>query len=78
MTDEGFVWQHSDRVLTVFSAADYCGCGNRGAVLIISADWSRRVDSFAPPPPGAVDVAAAPAEAPRPLLPYFLTSSAGT
>lgn len=32
---EGFRWCHSNRVLTVFSAANYCGLGNKGAVLLV-------------------------------------------
>ncbi|KAK7196675.1 phosphoprotein phosphatase [Novymonas esmeraldas] len=33
---EGYIWTHNDRVLTVFSAPNYCGVnGNKGAVLIV-------------------------------------------
>ncbi|TPP45234.1 Calcineurin-like phosphoesterase family protein [Leishmania donovani] len=39
---EGHMWTHNDRVLTIFSAPNYCGVnGNKGAVLLIKG-CSRR------------------------------------
>lgn len=32
---EGFRWCHKNRILTLFSAANYCGLGNKGAVLLL-------------------------------------------
>ncbi|EAN78068.1 kinetoplastid-specific phospho-protein phosphatase, putative [Trypanosoma equiperdum] len=32
---EGYEWQHQRRLLTLFSAPNYCGCGNKGAILIV-------------------------------------------
>ncbi|KAG5464032.1 hypothetical protein LSCM1_00212 [Leishmania martiniquensis] len=32
---EGFQWNHQDRLLTVFSAPNYCGMRNKGAVLLL-------------------------------------------
>ncbi|KAG5489350.1 hypothetical protein GH5_00218 [Leishmania sp. Ghana 2012 LV757] len=32
---EGFQWTHQDRLLTVFSAPNYCGMRNKGAVLLL-------------------------------------------
>lgn len=70
MTDEGFSWHHGKKVLTVFSAADYCGCANDGAVLLVHTYWTREIETYKPPPPDALRAAAASAP-PQPLLPYF-------
>lgn len=32
---EGYQWDHGDRVLTLFSAANYCNMSNKGAILFI-------------------------------------------
>eukprot|EP00756_Hemistasia_phaeocysticola_P015668 Hpha_TRINITY_DN15426_c2_g3::TRINITY_DN15426_c2_g3_i1::g.176546::m.176546/K04382/PPP2C; serine/threonine-protein phosphatase 2A catalytic subunit len=40
MVMPGFLWQHCDRVLTLFSASNYCGvAGNNGATLTIGSEW---------------------------------------
>eukprot|EP01062_Namystynia_karyoxenos_P014430 TRINITY_DN15197_c0_g1_i9.p1 TRINITY_DN15197_c0_g1~~TRINITY_DN15197_c0_g1_i9.p1 ORF type:complete len:907 (+),score=225.74 TRINITY_DN15197_c0_g1_i9:79-2721(+) len=51
----GYLWQHSSRVLTVFSATDYCGAGNRAGVLPIGPEWWPEGDvpccrTYSPPP----------------------------
>eukprot|EP00744_Colponema_vietnamica_P004224 GILI01006344.1.p1 GENE.GILI01006344.1~~GILI01006344.1.p1 ORF type:complete len:1365 (-),score=249.38 GILI01006344.1:229-3816(-) len=33
---EGYQWDHGDRVLTLFSAANYCNMENRGAIMFIN------------------------------------------
>lgn len=35
---EGYKWVHQNRVLTVFSAPNYCGLGNKGAILLLDKD----------------------------------------
>ena len=37
---EGYKWTHSNRVLTLFSAPNYCGLGNDGAILKLKADMT--------------------------------------
>lgn len=37
---EGFQWVHQHRLLTVFSAPNYCGMGNKGAVLLLDKQCS--------------------------------------
>eukprot|EP01062_Namystynia_karyoxenos_P028957 TRINITY_DN2184_c2_g3_i2.p1 TRINITY_DN2184_c2_g3~~TRINITY_DN2184_c2_g3_i2.p1 ORF type:complete len:836 (+),score=191.44 TRINITY_DN2184_c2_g3_i2:119-2626(+) len=67
----GFLWQHSGRVLTLFSASNYCGvAGNNGAVLTVSGEWwldgeQPGCRTYAPPaldvsPPRAAETAHAP------------------
>ncbi|KAL0246562.1 hypothetical protein GEMRC1_007774 [Eukaryota sp. GEM-RC1] len=35
---DGYNWHHDSKVVTVFSAPNYCGrCGNRGAIMELSA-----------------------------------------
>lgn len=43
---EGFFWCHSNRVLTVFSAANYCDLGNKGAVLLLDAHGNPTTKSY--------------------------------
>eukprot|EP00796_Vickermania_ingenoplastis_P005135 gene5135-3686_t len=35
---EGYKWCHQNRVLTVFSAPNYCGLGNKGSILLLDKD----------------------------------------
>lgn len=52
---DGFCWAHSDKVLTLFSAPNYCGQGNLGAVMLVDAQLSQRFQTYSsyvePPPP---------------------------
>ncbi|KAI5688744.1 Calcineurinlike phosphoesterase [Leishmania braziliensis] len=42
LTMDGYFWTHDDRVVTVFSAPNYCGVNNnRGAVMVVSGEASR-------------------------------------
>lgn len=43
---EGFFWCHNNRVLTIFSAANYCDLGNKGAVLLLDAHGNPTTKSF--------------------------------
>ncbi|KAG5484117.1 hypothetical protein LSCM1_05972 [Leishmania martiniquensis] len=39
---DGYFWTHNDRVVTVFSAPNYCGIDdNRGAVMVVSGEAKR-------------------------------------
>lgn len=46
MKPQGFEWHHTQRCLTVFSAANYCGvCGNDGAVCdVVPRDGAPRLE----------------------------------
>lgn len=35
---EGYKWCHQNRVVTVFSAPNYCGLGNKGAILLLDEE----------------------------------------
>ncbi|KPA76357.1 putative phosphoprotein phosphatase [Leptomonas pyrrhocoris] len=40
----GYFWTHNDRVVTVFSAPNYCGVnGNKGAVLVVNGHNRRPI-----------------------------------
>nr|CCC93795.1 putative serine/threonine protein phosphatase [Trypanosoma congolense IL3000] len=43
---EGYEWQHQKRLLTIFSAPNYCGLGNKGAILILHKDGAPEVVQF--------------------------------
>lgn len=44
MINEGYVFNHDEQVLTVFSAANYCNqCENKGAIVKISHDLTRTI-----------------------------------
>jgi len=34
----GIFWHHNGKVVTVFSASHYCGCGNKGGFLEVNPD----------------------------------------
>eukprot|EP01062_Namystynia_karyoxenos_P008552 TRINITY_DN1300_c1_g2_i1.p1 TRINITY_DN1300_c1_g2~~TRINITY_DN1300_c1_g2_i1.p1 ORF type:complete len:631 (+),score=156.53 TRINITY_DN1300_c1_g2_i1:110-1894(+) len=74
MVQPGYHRQHKGLVLTVFSAADYCGMGNKGAVLRVEKDkvkgWKHRIAQYDAPPPDQT-----PQQAAMPLLPYFRQGS---
>ncbi|CBZ24845.1 phosphoprotein phosphatase-like protein [Leishmania mexicana MHOM/GT/2001/U1103] len=39
---DGYFWTHNDRVVTVFSAPNYCGINNnRGAVMVVSGEANK-------------------------------------
>ncbi|ESS65124.1 serine/threonine protein phosphatase [Trypanosoma cruzi Dm28c] len=61
---EGYQWQHQNRLLTVFSAPNYCGLGNKGAILIIHASGEPELVQFE-----AVDSEVSPANIPEPSPP---------
>jgi len=77
MVQHGYHRQHKGLVLTVFSAADYCGMGNKGAVLRVEKDkekgWKHRIAQYEAPAPGMTILQAA-----TPLLPYFRQDSGGS
>ncbi|CAD2214336.1 Calcineurin-like phosphoesterase, putative [Angomonas deanei] len=52
---DGYQWVHQRRVLTVFSAPNYCGMGNKGAVLLLDKHGNPRVVQyqFVPKTPAA-------------------------
>ncbi|ESL10381.1 serine/threonine protein phosphatase [Trypanosoma rangeli SC58] len=43
---EGYQWQHQHRILTLFSAPNYCGLGNKGAILILHANGEPELVQF--------------------------------
>jgi len=43
----GFQWSHQGRLLTVFSASNYCGLGNKGSVLLLDAKAQPRLVQYA-------------------------------
>lgn len=51
---DGARWSLDQQVLTVFSAADYCGGGNKGAVAAVAADLSIAFDTYDAAPPATV------------------------
>ncbi|CAG9583732.1 putative serine/threonine protein phosphatase [Leishmania major strain Friedlin] len=44
---EGFQWNHKDRLLTVFSAPNYCGMRNKGAVLLLDKNGAPTLKQYA-------------------------------
>lgn len=42
----GFQWVHQNRLLTVFSASNYCGVGNRGAIVRLDEDARPTITSY--------------------------------
>lgn len=48
---EGYNWCHSDSVLTLFSAPNYCyRCGNKAAIMQIDEQMNRSILQFDPAP----------------------------
>lgn len=43
---EGYQWIHQNRMLTVFSAPNYCGMGNKGAILLVDSQGEPTVKQF--------------------------------
>jgi protein phosphatase len=43
---EGFQWTHHDRLLTVFSAPNYCGMRNKGAILLLDERGAPTVEQY--------------------------------
>ena len=43
---EGYKWTHDDTVLTLFSAPNYCGQGNDGAIMEVNGDLTYRFVTF--------------------------------
>lgn len=35
---QGYRWCHQNRLITIFSAPNYCGLGNKGAILLLDAE----------------------------------------
>ncbi|EPY20798.1 protein phosphatase 2 (formerly 2A), catalytic subunit [Strigomonas culicis] len=64
VVNDGFLWRHQDKVVTVFSAPNYCGInGNLGAVMVIEGTATKPafvqyecfedlMDDWKPPPTG--------------------------
>ncbi|KPA80156.1 putative serine/threonine protein phosphatase [Leptomonas pyrrhocoris] len=43
---EGFQWTHHDRLLTIFSAPNYCGTRNKGAILFLDSKGAPRLEQY--------------------------------
>ncbi|KPI88567.1 putative serine/threonine protein phosphatase [Leptomonas seymouri] len=43
---EGFQWSHHNRLLTIFSAPNYCGMRNKGAILFLDAQGAPTLDQY--------------------------------
>lgn len=43
---EGFQWNHKNRLLTVFSAPNYCGMRNKGAVLLLDKNGAPTLKQY--------------------------------
>lgn len=43
---EGFQWTHHDRLLTIFSAPNYCGMRNKGAILLVDAKGAPSLQQY--------------------------------
>ncbi|GET93277.1 serine/threonine protein phosphatase, putative [Leishmania tarentolae] len=43
---EGFQWNHKDRLLTVFSATNYCGMHNKGAILLLDKNGAPTLKQY--------------------------------
>ncbi|AYU83564.1 serine/threonine protein phosphatase, putative [Leishmania donovani] len=43
---EGFQWNHKDRLLTVFSAPNYCGMRNKGAVVLLDKNGAPTLKQY--------------------------------
>jgi diadenosine tetraphosphatase ApaH/serine/threonine PP2A family protein phosphatase len=51
---DGYCWAHNNQVLTLFSAPNYCGQGNLGAVMLVDDNLQHSFatySSYVPPPP---------------------------
>jgi diadenosine tetraphosphatase ApaH/serine/threonine PP2A family protein phosphatase len=63
---EGYIWAHNERVVTVFSAPNYCGInGNKGAVMVVNGHTRRPILKQYE----SIEVAVE-APAPRSVFPY--------
>ena len=48
---EGYQWQHNDKVVTIFSAPNYCyRCGNQGAIMEVDEHQTKTYLQFDPAP----------------------------
>jgi len=78
MMEEGYMWAHSDRVLTIFSAPNYCGQDNKGCVLEIRTtpekDLKQNFSVFSAAPSGILSLADCGVHGP--VIPYFDASDA--
>eukprot|EP00760_Papus_ankaliazontas_P034380 PhM_4_TR7167/c0_g1_i1/m.18677/K04382/PPP2C; serine/threonine-protein phosphatase 2A catalytic subunit len=57
MAMTGYQWQHSNKVLTLFSAPNYCGLSNNlGAILLLDGSWRPEFVQYdVAPPAGTAD-----------------------
>ncbi|KAG5490080.1 hypothetical protein JKF63_00199 [Porcisia hertigi] len=62
---EGFQWSHKNRVLTVFSAPNYCGMRNKGAILLLDKRGAPTLKQYEHKEPDGIPVIAA-VSAPKP------------
>lgn len=46
MVMPGYKWDHNRHVVTIFSAADYCKGGNKGAIMHVDENLSFRIQQF--------------------------------
>eukprot|EP01065_Artemidia_motanka_P038283 TRINITY_DN47142_c0_g1_i1.p1 TRINITY_DN47142_c0_g1~~TRINITY_DN47142_c0_g1_i1.p1 ORF type:complete len:498 (+),score=142.88 TRINITY_DN47142_c0_g1_i1:64-1494(+) len=70
MMEVGHQWSHNKRVLTLFSAPDYCDCANKGATLCVGPDFKRSLYIYPSAPEGLLpSIESSPAV--PPMIPYF-------
>eukprot|EP00775_Hariotina_reticulata_P008361 gene8361-8545_t len=69
LVSEGFLWQHEQQVVTVFSAPNYCyRCGNKAAIVDIDEHMNHKIIQFDHAPPKGAGIT----EVKRTVPEYFL------
>jgi len=48
---EGYSWSHDQKLITLFSAPNYCyRCGNQAAIMILDENMQKQLLQFDPAP----------------------------